>query len=45
MTIQTDDKVANRLTNTKMLAPRLAQASDVSVIQIQKTASKLRISK
>ena len=36
MPIQTDDNGANKLTNTKMLAPRLTQASHISVIQIKK---------
>ena len=45
MIIQTDDKVANRLANTEVLAPRLTKARDISVTQIQKTASNTRISK
>ena len=45
MAIQANDKGANRFTNTKMLAAKLTWASDISVIQIQKAASKSRISK
>ena len=45
MVIQTDDKGANRVTNTKVLALRLTKARDISVTQIQKTASNTRISK
>ena len=36
MAIQTDNKGANKLTNTKMLAPWLTYAHDINVIQIQK---------